>query len=163
MGCRREEPVPASSPGNPDNPNTSSHTDLSAEEAALLRLDEEARAAHFATDAAALLIHDAEPVLFVREGAILPMTRVELTRIYAEDMRGATYHEWDYMEPPIVRVSDDATLGWVITRRKVRRTKREDDGTTAEQEFVYAGINAYEKRDGVWVRVANVSTFADDE
>lgn len=143
--------------------NNTRRSDISAEEAALLRLDEEARQAHFDTDAEALLIHDAEPVLFVREGAVLPMTRAELTNIYAEDMRGATYHEWDYLEPPVVRVSDDATLGWVISRRKVRRTKREDDGTAAEQEFIYSGINAYEKRDGVWVRVANVSTFADNE
>lgn len=143
--------------------NDTRHADMSVEEAALLRLDEEARQAHFATDAGALLIHDAEPVLFVREGSVLPMTRAELTHIYVEDMRGATYHEWDYLEPPVVRVSDDATLGWVISRRKVRRTKREDDGTTAEQEFIYAGINTYEKRGGVWVRVANVSTFAEDD
>jgi len=34
------------------------------------------------------------------------------------------------------------------------------EGRRAEKEekFVYAGIMTYEKRDGRWVRVANVST-----
>jgi len=149
--------MPESPADGPQSP------DLERERAALLLLDEESRRAHFATDAAALLAHDAEPVLFVREGAVLPMSRAELTRIYGEDMRGATYHEWDYVEPPIVRIADDASIAWVITRRGVRRTKRQDDGTSEEQHFVYAGLDAYEKRGGAWVRVANVSTFADGE
>jgi hypothetical protein len=111
-----------------------SSLDLAAEEAALRRLQEEAREAHFGTDAALLLSHDAEPVLFVRDGAIVPMSRAELTSIYTEDMRGATYHEWDYLEDPIVRIADDASMAWVITRRKVRRTKRQADGSSEEQQ-----------------------------
>jgi hypothetical protein len=133
--------------------------DRSADEAALLLLEEADRTAHFAADAAALLAHDTDPVLFVRDGKVLPWGRAELTALFAEDMRGATYHEWDYVEPPIVRVSRDASLAWVIARRRVCRTKRRDDGSTVQQQFMYSGLNAYEKRDGAWVRVANVPTF----
>jgi hypothetical protein len=63
------------------------------------------------------------------------------------------------MEPPIVRVSQDGTLGWVITRTRVRRTQKDAAGAETETRFVYAGITTYEKRDGRWRRVANVSTF----
>jgi hypothetical protein len=137
--------------------------DLEAERTELLRLDEEGRRAHFATDAPALLAHDAEPVLYVREGAILSMTRMELLRVYADDMQGAVYHEWDLLEPPIVRIADDASIAWIITRRSIRRTKRQPDGTIEEQAFIYAGMNAYEKRMGAWVRLTNVSTFAEGD
>jgi hypothetical protein len=50
-------------------------------------------------------------------------------------------------------------MGWVITRVRVRRTQKDATGAGKEAGFVYAGIMTYEKRDGRWVRVANVSTF----
>jgi hypothetical protein len=129
--------------------------------AALLQIVADARQAHFATDAAMLIAHDADPTLWVRDGEIRPMTRAESLARFAEDFRGATYQEWDYMETPIVRLSDDASLGWVISRVKVRRTTTLADGRVEELRFVYAGIDAYEMRAGAWVRTANASTFAE--
>ena len=73
--------------------------------------------------------------------------------------RGARYHEWDDVEPPVVRVSDDGTMAWVVSKLRVRRTAPNDAGQTSEQAFVYAGIMVYEKRDGRWMKTANVSTF----
>lgn len=46
----------------------------------------------------------------------------------------------------------------MITRYKVRRVQKTADGADKEEKFVYAGIMTYEKRDGRWMRVANVST-----
>jgi hypothetical protein len=143
--------------------STPQQLDLEQERAALARLDDEARRAHFATDAASFLAHDADPILLVREGDVISMAREELTRILTDDMRGATYHEWDPIAPPIVHVSRDASMAWVISHIRVRRTKQAPDGTTQEERFIYAGISAYEKRDGAWVRAANASTFAEGE
>jgi len=47
----------------------------------------------------------------------------------------------------------------MITRVRVRRMQKEATAGEREQRFIYAGIMTYEKRDGKWVRVANVSTF----
>jgi hypothetical protein len=73
--------------------------------------------------------------------------------------KNAKYYEWDDLEPPIVRISDDASMAWMIARTKVRRTQKLATGEEKERAFVYAGIMTYEKRQGKWVRVANVSTF----
>jgi hypothetical protein len=129
--------------------------------AALLRILTEAREAHFATDAARLLAHDADPTLWVREGEIRPMTHAASLARFTEDFKGATYQEWDYVETPNVRLSDDASLAWVINRVRVRRTKARPDGSVEEQRFVYAGIDTYEMREGAWARTANVSTFTE--
>jgi len=52
-------------------------------------------------------------------------------------------------------------MAWMIVRTRVRRTTRlEGSEEERETSFVYAGIMTYEKQDGQWVRVANVSTFA---
>jgi len=58
------------------------------------------------------------------------------------------------VEPPIVRVSDDGTLAWMIVHVRVRRTKGD-----RELRFDYAGIETYEKRGGRWVKVVEVGTF----
>jgi hypothetical protein len=73
--------------------------------------------------------------------------------------RGARYEEWDDLEPPVVRVSDDGSMGWIVSRVRVKRTSPGADGTPQERAFVYAGIMTYEKSEGRWIRVANVSTF----
>ena len=39
-----------------------------------------------------------------------------------------------------------------------RRVQKKANGAEQEEKFVCAGIMTYEKRDGRWVRVANVST-----
>jgi hypothetical protein len=85
----------------------------------------------------------------------------EQREFFTRYFQGATYYEWDDMEPPIIRISDDASMAWMIVRTQVRRTTRtEESDEERETSFVYAGIMTYEKRDGRWVRVANVSTFA---
>lgn len=72
---------------------------------------------------------------------------------------GARYEAWDDLEPPVVRVSDDGSLAWVVSRLRLERTAPGEDGAPRRQAFVYAGIMAYERRAGRWVRTANVSTF----
>jgi hypothetical protein len=50
-----------------------------------------------------------------------------------------TYHEWDDLEPPIVRVSNDASMGLDFVRTKVRRTQENRTGQKNEESFVYTG------------------------
>jgi hypothetical protein len=47
----------------------------------------------------------------------------------------------------------------MIVRTRIRRVQKNASGEEKEEKAVYAGIMTYEKRDGRWVRVANVSTF----
>lgn len=68
-----------------------------------------------------------------------------------------TYHEWDDLEPAIVRVSNDASMAWMIVRTKVRRTQKNRTGQKNEESFVYAGILREARRK--WKRVANVTTL----
>jgi hypothetical protein len=127
--------------------------------AELLALHARGREAHFRTDVDLLLADAGEEFISVSGGRISRITPAEQRAFFAGYFKGATYQEWDDVEPPIVRVSDDGSMGWVITRVRVRRTQKDATGAGKEASFVYAGIMTYEKRDGRWVRVANVSTF----
>jgi hypothetical protein len=134
--------------------------DLERERAALLEAHARERRAHFETDAQLLFADLAGEWTYVRGGAIERIDRGEAIRRFGALLDGAVYHEWDDLEPPIIRIAGDASLAWMITRVQVRYTRPGGDPAEREVRFVYAGIDTYEKRDGRWVRVANVSTFA---
>lgn len=133
--------------------------DLDKEKAELLRMHRQSREAHFKTDADLLLQNAPEEMISVRDGKIQRSSKAEGQARFAEYFRGAKYTEWDDIEEPIVRISRDGTMAWMITRIRVRRTQKDASGKEQEEKFVYAGIMTYEKVDGRWMRVANVSTF----
>jgi hypothetical protein len=135
------------------------NSDVEKAKQELLAIHAGHREAHFATDAQALTANQAESYIYVRDGAIHHTSRDASLQQFEQYFENATYDEWDDLEPPIVQVSQDATLAWMITRTKVRRVQIDESGNQHEQAFVYAGIMTYEKRDGQWVYTANVSTF----
>lgn len=125
----------------------------------LLAIHANDRRAHFATDADALLAYHPDTFINVRDGAIRRMPRETIRESFKSYFENAEYHEWDDLEPPIVRIADDASIAWMIVRTRVRRKKTDASGIAQDEEFVYAGIMTYEHQDGRWVRTANVSTF----
>ena len=136
-----------------------SPVDPDKEKAELLRLHRADREAHFKTDVDLLQERTPEVLIAVSRGKIHRSSRAEGRKQFAEYFRGARYFEWDDLEAPIIRVSTDGSMAWMITRIRVRRVQKDAAGAGREEKFVYAGIMTYEKRDGKWMRVANVSTF----
>lgn len=135
-------------------------TDLEKEINELLKIHKQGREAHFKTNVDLLLSdHPADGFISVTQGKIFRVTKDQSRERFESYFKGAQYYEWDDLEPPIIRVSKDGSLAWVITRLKVRRTQKDSSGTVQEQKFVYAGIMTYEKKDGKWIKTANVSTF----
>ena len=133
--------------------------DLEREKAELLRLHKSDREAHFKTDVEALLANSPDEFISVSRGKISRSSKADARKMFTGYFRDAKYYEWDDLEKPIIRISNDASMAWMITRTNVRRVQKSADGAEKEEKFVYAGIMTYEKRDGRWVRVANVSTF----
>ena len=132
--------------------------DLEKEKAELLRIHKSDREAHFKADVDALLENAPEEMISVSRGKINRPSKDNARKMFTGYFRDAKYYEWDDVEEPIVRISNDASKAW-MTRTSVRRVQKKADGAEQEEKFVYAGIMTYEKRDGRWVRVANVSTF----
>ena len=137
----------------------STQVDTEKEKAELLKLHQTDRQAHFKTDPDLLLSNHPDEFISVSQGMISRRKKADTRKTFETYFKNATYHEWDDLEPPIIRVSSDGSIGWIITRLKVRRTQKDANGLDREQKFVYAGIMTYEKQDGKWVKVANVSTF----
>ena len=128
--------------------------DLAAERETLLELHRQGIRAHIELDADAIARDHGDDFVSAYRGRIDRMTRAEARQFFTEYFKGATYPQYEDLEPPIIRISDDASMAWILSRTRVRRRQ---DGK--ERTFVYAGMMAYEKRDGRWNRVGNASTF----
>ena len=128
--------------------------DLAREREALLALHREGIRAHVERDAASLCKGLAEQFVSAAAGKIEWAEHDEVCRHFEGYLAGAEYSVYEDLEPPVLRISDDASMAWMITRLRVKRTQN-----GKERSFVYAGILTYENRGGTWVTVGNVSTF----
>lgn len=125
----------------------------------LLALHEEALQAHRESNIDLLLKAEEDRYTIASNGAVSHPDR-EARRgglgPYLEATRFSVYRD---QIPPVVQVSADGSLGWVIVQVEAKGEQTEPDGTVVPLEFVSAWIELYEKRGGRWLRVGNVSNF----
>ncbi|HSY57952.1 MAG TPA: nuclear transport factor 2 family protein [Terriglobales bacterium] len=145
-------------PALPLEPSAQSDGESTAK-AELLALHQADRRAHFNRDVDAILSTIGPDFTYVRDGKIKEMSRDDVRKQFTEYFRGAEFSAWDDLEPPIVRVSPDGQMGWMIVLVRVAYTKTGADGKKSQDESVIAWMSAYEKRDGKWLHIANASTF----
>jgi ketosteroid isomerase-like protein len=135
-------------------------TDHTNEINELLSIHQQDRQAHFKTDVTSAISFFDDPYYYVRDGGIHQLSPEKLEPMYTNYFEGAKFHEWDDLEQPIIHVSDDGNMAWVIEHFRIRLSR---EGEETEQVSEYAGITIYEKKSGKWLRVANTSTFAKRE
>jgi hypothetical protein len=125
----------------------------------LLALHEEVMRAHRKSDIDLLLAAEEDDYVVANRGEITrPDRRARRERLgpYLRQTRFTTYRD---KVPPVVRVSADGSLGWVIVQVEARGEQTTPSGTVEPIEFESAWIELYEKRNGRWFRVGNVSNF----
>ena len=86
------------------------------------------------------------------------MSREDVRAKFVEYFQSAQFTAWDDAEPPIVRVSADGNMGWMIVRVRIAYTETDASGKKNENT-VGAWMSAYEKQDGTWIMTAVTSTF----
>ena len=148
---RLKETVILKLPLEPGGPRA---VNLEEERRGLLDMHRREIRAHLERDAGWIGDTTSDEMITVNSGKIGRTTREAVRDFFNGYFDGASYLQYEDAEAPVVMVSDDGSMGWVISRTRVRRTQN-----GAERSFVYAGIMTYQKRGGAWIRVANVSTF----
>lgn len=143
---------------NSGSSNQIMNINIEKEKEKLLEVHAKTRQAHLELDAELMVSTFADHVFRVASGAVSQSSKDDFRKNYKEYFSSSTYHEMDDLEPPIIRISQDASMAWMIVRTQVRFTYQDETGKEAEQAFIYAGIVTYEKQDGEWLRTANVAT-----
>ena len=139
-------------------PSTEPASELT-DSARLLQLHGAAMQAHLDQDVEAILEDESEDYVVASRGQVDTPTKQERRDLLGPYLAGTNFTVYRDEIEPIVRVSDDGTLGWVIVRVYARGTQTTPSGESRPIEFTSAWIELYEKRDDNWMRVGNVSNF----
>ena len=136
--------------------------DVDDEKVELLRIHRADIQAHLDGDVDGLLATIPETMLLVGDGNVYWQPREKLREFFTDYLEGAEYSRYVDLMVPHAEVSADGTMGWVVSRMAVERSEPDPAGGRHDRTFTYAGIMTYQKRDGRWMKVANVSTFVPD-
>ena len=127
---------------------------LPSDRARLLELHEKALRAHREQSIEMLLEDEVDDYVVASRGEIHTPPKRAREANMGPYLRGTKFSSYADTREPIVKVSADGTLGWVIVRVTARGVQGEKP-----LEFTSAWIELYEKRNGRWLRVGNVSNF----
>ena len=107
------------------------------------------------------LILEDEPADYVvaNRGKVTRPSLEERRKRLGEYLGRTRFEVYRDMAEPLVTVATDGTLGWVVVQVEARGIQTTDDGRKEPLEFVSAWIELYQKREGRWLRVGNVSNF----
>jgi hypothetical protein len=124
----------------------------------ILALHEKVLQAHRVNDVNMLMEDAAEDYVLVTSGEVIYPTVDERELRFGEYFAITTFDKYEDSIAPVVRISDDGSLAWLIARVSVSAVQ-EVSGQEQPLEFISAWIELYEKRDGRWTQTGNVSNF----
>jgi hypothetical protein len=106
-----------------------------------------------------LLADESADYVVASRGEVSRPTMAERRKRFASYLERTDFQEYRDVADPLVTVSDDGTLGWVIAQVHMRGDQMLADNEKRAIEFTSAWIELYQKRDGRWYRIGNVSNF----
>lgn len=125
----------------------------------LKALHEKVMRAHRLSDVEILLDDEAADYVVASRGVVTRPTLEERRRRLGAYLQRTAFEEYRDVADPIVSVSADGSLGWVVVQVQARGIQTTADGKKEALQFESAWIEMYEKRKGRWLRVGNVSNF----
>ena len=131
--------------------------DQEAEIAALKTLHAGVLEAHRQGDVDAWMAKEADTTVSANRGTISFQSSQERRARRERYLNATTFTVYRDLRPPVVKVSEDGTLGWVIAEVEIKGTHLSEEGEPSPVDGIWAWIELYEKQEGVWKAVGNVS------
>jgi hypothetical protein len=136
----------------------STRPNLDADRAELLRLHDLARTAHVEERPDLLVASFADSLLNVSGGTVALRTPTESRARFQRYFDRVTFQEWDDLAPPLIRISPDGKMAYVVVQKSVRLTAPDTAGLHRAEHTVFAWVELYEKLNGKWTLMAVAST-----
>lgn len=132
--------------------------DAVTDRARILALHEVVLEAHRQNDVDMLMADAADDYILVTNGEVIYPSKEERRERFSEYFAITTFDKYEDSIPPVVRISADGSMAWLVARVSVTGMQRISDNDQ-QLAFISAWIELYEKRDGRWIQTGNVSNF----
>lgn len=116
------------------------------------------RLAHFNRDAELLVSSFAGDFRNIQAGKVTQPPREESVSRFQSYFDRSTFLVWDDIEPPVIRISNDGNMAYLVVQKRVVLRPRYAASDTAAQESVFAWLETWEKIAGEWKLKALAST-----
>ena len=90
-------------------------------------------------------------------GEISYPDRAETLERFRDYLGRTDFSTYDNASEPIIHISEDGTMGWVLAHIYIAGVQDEGLDTEHHLDSTWTWISIFEKRYGQWLRVANVS------
>ena len=120
----------------------------------LLTLHDLQRTAHFNRDARLLVSLMSDDFVEIRNGKINTPKKEDLIQRFQAYFDAVTFIEWDDIRPPVVQVSDDATVAYMFVNKRVR-LKQQDN---TEETTIFAWVSTFLKINDRWLMTSITSS-----
>jgi hypothetical protein len=130
--------------------------DLASERAALLAMHEQILASHRTDDVDAWLALEADTTVVGNRGELTYSTKAESAEGRRRYLAATEFSVYRDLQPPIVQVSDDGSLGWVFAQVEIVGSYLAPDTTSIRD--VWTWVELYQRRPEGWRLVGNAST-----
>jgi hypothetical protein len=125
----------------------------------LLELHRAGLKAHLDSNIEALLAHQADGFVVLNRGEISHPSKQEQREFLGPYLAATKFEFYRDRVPPIVKVSRDGSLGWVMAQVEARGAQVTANGKREPLEFVVAWVELYERQNGQWKTIGNASSF----
>jgi hypothetical protein len=127
------------------------------DELQLLAAHQQIIQAHLNKDVTTWLDNEADEYLSANRGEIMYPTKAERAAARRPYLEQTEFLEYRDLIPPVVKVSEDGSLGWLVAQVKVVGVRTLPDGQEIPLDATWAWIELYEKIDGRWLCIGNLS------
>ncbi len=94
----------------------------------------------------------------ISRGKLIKPSKGKITQIFTNYLGNTNFNEYKNLMDPIVKLSDDGTLGWVVSQVKIG-AEREMEGLTHQIDDIWTWITLYQKVDDNWIRMGEVNSM----
>ncbi len=130
-----------------------------SDEKVLREMHQKVVQAHFDGDVDSWLELETAEYISANRGEIRYPSKEERRAGRLPYLQATTFTEYRDVVEPIVKISKDGTLGWVIVQVKVSGVQKTSEGAQISVAFESAWVELYEKKNGRWLCVGNVSNM----
>jgi hypothetical protein len=138
-------------------------SDLAHDRESLLALHARERQAHLKGDADLLASGVADQIVSIEYGKVELLSREELRRQFAQRFAQVKYSSWDNVVEPIVSISPDGHMAWIVIQVKARLSDVSGPRAGQPRGFTSSWISTFEKRGGDWQMVGISSGVVEEK
>lgn len=132
--------------------------DIEADRAELLRLHELQKTAHMEKRADELVASFSDSFRDISRGEVTQPPRDLTRKRFQAYFDATTFLTWEDLEEPIIRISPDGMMAYLIVRKDVHVRAPGPVGAPVEEHLHYAWVETYEKEAGEWRLTTVTST-----